>query len=118
GVRGWFRIPADAPLLLFVGRLAREKGVPLLLDAMAGLPAKVWLLLVGDGPERRELEAQVQRLGLTDRVVFAGEQDHAHVVDALGASDLFVFPAHTDAAGLAVPEAIAAGRAAVAGAGR
>jgi glycosyltransferase involved in cell wall biosynthesis len=114
GVRGWFRIPADAPLLLFVGRLAREKGVPLLLDAMAGLPAKVWLLLVGDGPERRELEAHVQRLGLTDRVVFAGEQDHAHVVDALGASDLFVFPSQTETLGLAVLEAMAAGRAVVA----
>jgi glycosyltransferase involved in cell wall biosynthesis len=81
---------------------------------MAGLPAKVWLLLVGDGPERRELEAHVQRLGLTDRVVFAGEQDHAHVVDALGASDLFVFPSQTETLGLAVLEAMAAGCAVVA----
>jgi glycosyltransferase involved in cell wall biosynthesis len=94
-VRAWFRIPADAPLLLFVGRLAREKGVPLLLDAVAGLPSNVWLLLIGDGPERRELQAQVQRLGLAGRVVFAGEQDHAHVVDALFASDLFLFPSQT-----------------------
>ena len=114
GVRAGFRIPADALLLLFVGRLAREKGVPLLLDAVAGLPQNVWLLLVGDGPERRELAAQAQRLGLAERVVFAGEQDHAHVVDALGASDLFVFPSQTETLGLAVLEAMAAGRAVVA----
>src|ERR1700730_17930160 len=52
-VRPWFRIPDDAILLVFVGRLGREKGVPPLLDALAGLPPHVWLLLVGDGPERR-----------------------------------------------------------------
>ncbi len=114
GVRAWFRIPQDAPLLLFVGRLGREKGVPLVLDAMAGLPSSVWLLIVGDGPERRDLEAQAQRLGVADRIVFGGEQDHAHVVDAMFASDLFVFPSQTETLGLVVLEAMAAGRAVVA----
>jgi glycosyltransferase involved in cell wall biosynthesis len=97
-----------------VGRLGREKGVPLLLEALAGLPSHVWLLLVGDGPERRDLEVQAQRLGLTGRVVFAGEQDHVRVVDTLFASDLFVFPSQTETLGLAVLEAMAAGRAVVA----
>lgn len=114
GVRAEFRIPPDAPLLLFVGRLAREKGVPLLLEAVAGLPAKVRLLLVGDGPERGELHAQVQRLGIADRVVFAGARDHGQVIEALCASDLFVFPSQTETLGLAVLEAMAAGRAVVA----
>ncbi len=113
-VRAWFRISDDAVLLVYVGRLGREKGVALLLDAVAGLPADVYLLLVGDGPERRELETQAQRLGLAGRVVFAGQQDHAHVVDALFASDLFVFPSQTETLGLAVLEAMAAGRAVVA----
>jgi glycosyltransferase involved in cell wall biosynthesis len=81
---------------------------------MAGLPLHVWLLLVGDGPERRDLEVQAQRLGLAGRVVFAGEQDHAHVIDTLFASDLFVFPSQTETLGLAVLEAMAAGRAVVA----
>jgi 1,2-diacylglycerol 3-alpha-glucosyltransferase len=113
-VRAWFRIPDGAVLLVYVGRLGREKGVSLLLDALAGLPVDVQLLLVGDGPERRELEAQAQRLGLAGRVVFAGQLDHAHVVDALFASDLFVFPSQTETLGLAVLEAMAAGRAVVA----
>ncbi len=113
-VRAWFRIPAGAVLLVCVGRLGREKGLPLLLDAAAGLPADMQLLLVGDGPERRELETQAQRLGLSGRVVFAGQLDHAHVVDALFASDLLVFPSQTETLGLAVVEAMAAGRAVVA----
>ena len=113
-VRAWFRIPDGAPLLVYVGRLAREKGVPLLLEAVAGLPPDVRLLLIGDGPERRELEAQAQRLGLAGRAVFAGQLDHPHVIDALFAADLFVFPSQTETLGLAVLEAMAAGRAVVA----
>ncbi|HKV43447.1 MAG TPA: glycosyltransferase [bacterium] len=114
GVRAWFHIPPAVPLLLFVGRLAREKGVALLLEAAAGLPQDVWLLLVGDGPERRELQAEADRLGVGDRVVFAGDQDHRHVVDSLFACDLFVSPSQTETLGLAVVEAMAAGRAVVA----
>ncbi|HTD45803.1 MAG TPA: glycosyltransferase [bacterium] len=112
-VRAWYHIPAAAPLLLFVGRLAREKGIALLLEVAAALP-EVWLLLVGDGPERQDLQAQAQRLGLGERVIFAGELDHAHVVDALHACDLFVFPSQTETLGLAVLEAMAAGRVVVA----
>jgi 1,2-diacylglycerol 3-alpha-glucosyltransferase len=107
-------IPASVPLLLYVGRLAQEKGLTLLLDALADLPASVWLLLVGDGPERGSLRTHADRLGIADRVVFAGAEDHQRVVEALYASDLFVFPSQTETLGLAVIEAMAAGRATVA----
>ncbi len=113
-VRAGFHIPQEAPLLLFVGRLAREKGVPLLLEAFAGLPAHIWLLVAGDGPERGSLEAYAQRLGVADRVVFAGALDHRQVIDALSACDLFAFPSRTETLGLVVLEAMAAGRAVVA----
>ena len=69
---------------------------------------------MGDGPERQDLQAQAQRLGLGERIIFAGELDHAHVVDALYACDLFVFPSQTETLGLAVLEAMAAGRVVVA----
>jgi glycosyltransferase involved in cell wall biosynthesis len=113
-VRAGFHIPQEAPLLLFVGRLGREKGVPLLLEAFAGLPAHIWLLVAGDGPERGNLEAHAQRLGVADRVVFAGGLEHRRVIDALSACDLFVFPSRTETLGLVVLEAMAAGRAVVA----
>jgi len=113
-VRAEFGVPDRAPLLVFVGRLAREKDVALLLDAFAAVPGDAWLLLVGDGPERLRLQQQAERLGLASRVVFAGGQPHARVVEILRAGDLFVFPSQTETLGLSVVEAMAAGLAVVA----
>ncbi len=107
-------IPPTAPLLVYVGRLAKEKDIPLLLDALAALPDAVRLVLVGEGPERAALEAHAVRLGLARRVVFAGGQPHDRVASVLLASDLFVFPSQTETLGLAVIEAMAAGLAVVA----
>ncbi len=113
-IRSRFGIPAAAPLLVFVGRLAQEKGITLLLEALTRLPPDVWLLLVGDGPEREALRAHAGRLGIGPRVVFAGDQEHARVIEALVAGELFVFSSQTETLGLAVLEAMAAGRAVVA----
>ncbi len=65
--------PFDArePFLLFMGRLSAEKGVAVLLEAMAHLPG-VELKLLGDGPERAALEARADELGLASRVSFLG----------------------------------------------
>lgn len=109
-----FGIPPAAPLLVFVGRLAQEKGIALMVEAFAALPDDVWLLMIGNGPERAALQALAARLRTASRVVFAGELEHARVIEALFASDLFVFPSHTETLGLAVVEAMAAGRPVVA----
>jgi len=113
-VRGRFGVPPGAPLLVFVGRLAREKNVALLLAALAALPAETRLLLVGDGPERAALEAQARDAGLAPRTIFAGTQPPAVVAEVLAAADLFVFPSTTETFGLAMIEAMAAGCAVVA----
>jgi 1,2-diacylglycerol 3-alpha-glucosyltransferase len=113
-VRVRFGVPPRAPLLLFVGRLAREKNVALLLAVLAGLPAETYLLLLGDGPERAALEAQAGTAGLAPRAIFAGTQPPAVVADALAGADLFVFPSTTETFGLAMIEAMAAGCAVVA----
>lgn len=113
-IRARFGLPPGASLLVFVGRLAREKNVPLLLAALETLPADVWLLLVGDGPERALLDAEARRRGIGARTVFAGTQTPAAVADVLAAADLFVFPSMTETLGLAVLEAMAAGCAIVA----
>ncbi|HLJ61761.1 MAG TPA: glycosyltransferase [bacterium] len=114
GVRAAFGVPDSAPLLVFVGRLAKEKDVPLLLDAFAAAPVDARLLLVGDGPERAALVEHAGRLGLSGRVLFVGGQPHAQVVEILRAADLFVFPSQTETLGLALVEAMAAGLAVVA----
>ena len=81
-ISGWktatFRERPSPFELISVGRLVEIKGYPLLLDAVAQLTRQgrdVRLTLAGDGPDRANLEAQAQRLGIADRVVFAGWQE-------------------------------------------
>ncbi len=69
---------AREPYLLFFGRLSREKGVDVLLEAYASvwerLPHDMPLVVVGDGPERDALEALAREKGISERVRFAGFQ--------------------------------------------
>ncbi|RBO53186.1 colanic acid biosynthesis glycosyltransferase WcaL [Rhodovulum sp. BSW8] len=104
--------PVPARELLFVGRLAAVKGVPLLLEAMARLRAEhpgARLTLIGDGPERARIEAEAARLGLGDRVVFAGYRSQDEVAGALARSDLFVLPSFAEGVPVVLMEAMAAG---------
>ncbi|MCE8419826.1 glycosyltransferase [Rhodovulum sulfidophilum] len=104
--------PATARELLFVGRLAAVKGVPLLLEAMARLGPEhpgARLTLIGDGPERARIEAEAARLGLGTRVVFAGYRSQEEVAGALARSDLFVLPSFAEGVPVVLMEAMAAG---------
>jgi glycosyltransferase involved in cell wall biosynthesis len=89
--------PLPRPCLGFVGRLSREKGVDVLLDAMALLAARgrhLSLYVAGDGPDRSLLETQAQRLGLASRVLFLGS---VKAVSAVYRSvDLLVLPSRTE----------------------
>lgn len=87
--------------LLFVGRLVERKGVHLLLDAIAGLPADrgVILHVVGDGPDRAKLQAQAERLGLGARAAFHGFVAKEELERCLTTCDAFVLPAVVDAKG-------------------
>jgi glycosyltransferase involved in cell wall biosynthesis len=79
------RVQYPVPLLLAVGRLVEKKGFPFLLQAaaiLAGRGMHFEVIIVGDGPERDELERLAGGLGLRDRVVFAGalsQEELAHV---------------------------------------
>lgn len=106
--------------LLFIGRLAEKKGIPVLLDALSRLDASVRLVIAGTGPEEDALRAQVARLGLTERVHFAGFVTGAAKDALIAAADVVVVPSIVtpsgDAEGLPVVvlEALAAGRLCVA----
>jgi glycosyltransferase involved in cell wall biosynthesis len=96
--------------LVAVGRLVPQKGFDLLLDAFAkaGADHPNWNLTIwGEGPERAALEAQRERLGLTDRVHMPGltRSPGAWVNEA----DLFVLSSRFEGWGLVVGEAMAAG---------
>lgn len=79
---------------------------------MAQTPESTRLVVVGDGPEATALRVQADRLGVTDRVVFAGRRTRDDVTAALAAADVFVFPAREvarEGLPLAVLEALAVG---------
>lgn len=98
------------PRLLLVGRLVHQKGVDLLLDALAGLKEHIWYLtLVGDGPQRPHLEAQVARLALQERVDFSHWLEGEALVRAYQQANLFVFPSRHEGMPNVVLEAMSAG---------
>ena len=102
----------DAPTLLYVGRVSREKGLDTLLDAFSRLRAagrRLQLAVVGDGPHREALS----RRGRRPDVVFTGFLHGPDLAAAYASADLFVFPSTTDTFGNAVLEAMACGLPAV-----
>jgi glycosyltransferase involved in cell wall biosynthesis len=104
--RAGLATPEDAALALALGRLHRNKGFDILLDAMAQVP-RLHLWLAGEGEERAALEARAARLGIADRVAFLGWRDD--VAALLGAADMLVSSSRHEPLGNVVIEAWAAG---------
>ena len=78
--------------LVFCGRLVKNKGLPVLLEALKNIPEKK-LLIIGDGPERNYSEKLVVSLGLTHRVTFLGWlADQDGVIGELQSARAFVLP--------------------------
>ena len=98
--------------LIAAGRLADIKGFPLLLDAVATLRKQgrdVRLTLAGDGPARKKLEEQAQRLGIADRVVFAGWKNQDDLRALYRQSDAFVMSSFAEGVPVVLMEAMATG---------
>lgn len=106
----------DQRILLYVGRLAKEKNLGVLLEmaslVMANDP-KVRLWMVGDGPYRDECTAIIRRLGIGDRVRLAGFVQRTEVDRYYAAADLFVFSSISETQGLVIQEAMMRGLPAV-----
>lgn len=109
-LRASLGIPADAFVLAYVGRLAEEKNLSELLHHVAALKrTNVRLVLVGDGPYRAALEAQVRALRLEDTVVFTGMVKPEEVPAYYRLGDLFVSASRSETQGLTYLEALASG---------
>ena len=105
---GDVRSAGEAARLLVLGRLSPEKGVDVLIQALARRAAgAARLTVVGDGPERRRLEQLTADLGLSARVEFVGYRDD--VGPFLRAADALVMPSHREGLPLTLVEALAAG---------
>ncbi|MGD8897813.1 MAG: glycosyltransferase family 4 protein [Acidobacteriota bacterium] len=104
-------LPEDASVIGSIGRLNAQKGHRFLLDAAAMLRERfsdVWTLIVGDGDLMDDLRDRAARLGLADRVVFAGHR--IDVPDLLAALDVFCVSSLYEGTPLALFEAMAAAR--------
>ncbi len=103
--------PEDV-ILTYVGRLGPEKNLPFLLRAFAGLAeafSRVSLLIIGGGPERENLEDQVNRLGIASRVRFTGMVPYEQLPCYLAMANAFVTASVTEVHPLSVIEAMASG---------
>ena len=109
--RSRWNIPADAPLIGHLGRLAPEKNLPFLAEAIAlalEQNTEARALIIGDGPSREEMDKIFAERGVAERVVFTGKLTGARLLDACRAMDLFAFASTSETQGLVLAEAMAA----------
>lgn len=107
----------DEERLLCVARLSPEKGHSVLLEAIAllvGEGLRIAVTIVGDGPCRRRLECEVERLGIRDHVVCVGALDGDGVRQQMESSRALIIPSLMEGLPVVAMEALAAGRPVVA----
>ncbi len=107
GTNGWGR-------LVSVGNLRPSKGMDLTLKALSLLRERgtPWmdLTVVGEGPERRNLQKLARELGIADRVHFKGRLPHEDTLREIHRGDLFILPSWREAFGVVYLEAMACGK--------
>jgi glycosyltransferase involved in cell wall biosynthesis len=111
--RRQFELPADRPLLLYVGRVAFEKNIDFLLRMFVKLRAQrpdAMFVIAGEGPARESLVKLARELGVSDSTRFIGYLDRrTDLPNCYAAGDAFVFASRTETQGLVLLEAMAQG---------
>ena len=97
-------LDGSTPVIGWVGRLSREKGADVMLDAIAACETSWRLSMIGDGPERELLRLRAAKLGITDRVVWHGPVSNAGAL--FSAFDAFVLSSRTEGTPIALFEAM------------
>ena len=99
------------PMIGIVGRLAHQKGHTILLDAMVEVIKKfpdVVLMIIGDGPDRQQLENRAVELGINKNILWMGAQSQDKVFEFYAIMDIFAMPSLYEGFGLTAAEAMAA----------
>ncbi len=105
-LRASWGVGESDPVVLHVGRLAKEKNLGVVLQAFAAIQSRVpnaKLVLVGDGPLRKSLQDSCPQ------AIFAGLRTGEDLASHYASGDMFVFPSMTETYGNVVPEALASG---------
>ncbi len=107
-------IHPETYLIGAVSRMRIEKGIDLLIEAFAQLIHKTErnfrLLLVGDGPDRNDLEALAVKLSCKEKIVFYGVAEWEEAMQLMARMDLVVVPSRFEGFGLSAAEAMAMGK--------
>lgn len=106
-----YKLPKDVPVFLFVGRILWYKNLKLTLDALKMLKESgqdFRFLIVGEGTDHRAVERYARKIGLRNKVIFAGRcADRSVLKGYYSLADAFLFPSAFDTNGLVVREAAA-----------
>lgn len=104
---------SDKVVMVFVGRIAEQKGLAYLIQSLPALRSRVStpfvLNVVGDGPLRPNMEALAESLGVSDCVHFSGWVSQSQVRDWLQRADIFVLPSLMEGLSIALLQAMACG---------
>ncbi len=109
-LRKTLNIDKDDFILLFVGRLAKEKNIEFLIRAEKKLKEQnnnIKLLIVGDGPDKEKYEKDAESLGLADNIIFTGKTAWEDMPYYYHLADIFVTASKTETQGLTIIEAMA-----------
>jgi len=96
---------SDKPRVIYIGRLIRYKHVDDLLVAFSKLNLDAELYIVGDGPERKNLEAMAEKLKIDKKTTFTGFVNEQKKIELLKSSHVLVLPSSTEGFGIVVIEA-------------
>ena len=102
----------NPPMILFVGRHVKEKGIrelPQILVAARKTHPSLTMKVVGDGPERRFIESEFQQLGLSEFVHFTGRTSDAELIRIYSEASCTIIPSLREGYGIVVTESTAAG---------
>jgi 1,2-diacylglycerol 3-alpha-glucosyltransferase len=100
-----FKIPNNAKILLYVGRVSKEKNIDVLLKMMQKIETNAVLLVVGPG-DIKETQKITENYGIKDKVIFSGGLPKDETARIYGASDAFVFSSKSETQGLVIGEAM------------
>ena len=102
--------PEDVFTVVYVGRLAEEKSIDMVMEAMTMLKGeKIGFLVVGDGPDFDKLQKLAHKLELDDEVRFAGKIPHDNISAYYREADVFVSASMSETQGMTFIEAMACG---------
>lgn len=111
-IRKKIKATNDTGILLYVGRLGREKSVDFLLQSFKIIKEnnpQTALVLVGSGPEKNKLKKLAKKLNIQNNVFFLGTIKYKNISKVYKGADLFVFASQTETQGMVILEAFASG---------